>query len=103
MTDGVALSLQLHRRWSGAETRSIATLCVSLILVSCGGDGRGEIPPPPPPPPPPSYSVGFTVTGLVGSGLQLKNGADTLNVATNGEATFSIKLPTGSAYAVSVL
>jgi hypothetical protein len=60
-----------------------------------GGDGDDI--------PSPSYSVTVTVNGLVGSGLQLQNGADTLAVRADGAVTFATKLPRGARYSVTVL
>jgi len=53
--------------------RSIGSVTVlALLLVGCGGGGGGASSPPlPPPPPPATYTVGGTVSGLVGSGLTL--------------------------------
>jgi 6-phosphogluconolactonase len=55
-------------------------LFAALLLGACGGSGGGASSPPPPagassPPPPPAvsgYTVGGTVSGLVGSGLTLE-------------------------------
>ncbi len=49
------------------------------------------------------YSVGGTVSGLLGSGLELQNnGGDDLAIGANGPFTFTTKLANGAAYAVSV-
>ncbi len=51
-----------------------------------------------------TYTVGGTVSGLVGTGLKLQNnGGDTLPVTANGTFTFATPLDSGSAYAVSVM
>ncbi|MCC6594898.1 MAG: hypothetical protein IT477_00155 [Rhodanobacteraceae bacterium] len=51
-----------------------------------------------------SYTVGGSVTGLVGSGLvlSLNGGAQSLPVSANGSFTFPTALPDGSSYAVTV-
>ena len=50
-----------------------------------------------------TYTVGGTVTGLVGSGLALKlNGGANLPVSTNGAFSFPNALATGAAYTVTV-
>jgi 6-phosphogluconolactonase (cycloisomerase 2 family) len=50
-----------------------------------------------------TYTVGGTVSGLSGSGLQLRNnGGDTLSVAGNGSFTFATALGSGASYAVTV-
>ena len=50
-----------------------------------------------------TYTVGGTVSGLVGSGLVLRdNGGDDLAVSANGPFTFATGLGTGAPYSVSV-
>lgn len=50
-----------------------------------------------------TYSVGGTVSGLAGSGLQLQNNAaDTLNVSQNGTFSFATAILSGANYAISV-
>jgi 6-phosphogluconolactonase (cycloisomerase 2 family) len=49
-----------------------------------------------------NYSVGGTVSGLVGSGLALINGGVTLGVSANGTFAFSGKVASGSAYSITV-
>ena len=50
-----------------------------------------------------SHTVGGTVTGLVGSGLVLRNnGGNNLNIAGNGAFTFSAPVPSGAPYVVTV-
>jgi len=50
-----------------------------------------------------SFSVGGTVSGLVGSGLVLRNnGVDDLPIASNGSFTFATALASGSPFAVTV-
>jgi 6-phosphogluconolactonase len=53
--------------------RSIGSVTfLALFMVGCGGGGGdSSSAPPPPPPPPATYTVGGTVSGLVGSGLTL--------------------------------
>lgn len=49
------------------------------------------------------YTVGGTVSGLAGSGLQLQlNGGDNLSVTANGSFTFASAIADGSVYAVTV-
>jgi hypothetical protein len=51
----------------------------------------------------PFGSIGGTVSGLVGTGLVLKdNGGDDLQIATNGPYTFPAVVKTGNPYAVTV-
>lgn len=50
-----------------------------------------------------SFSVGGTVSGLKGSGLLLRNnGADDLEIASNGSFTFGTAVASGSAFEVTV-
>jgi large repetitive protein len=50
------------------------------------------------------FSVGGTVSGLTGTGLELQNnGADTLAIASNGSFTFPTSLADGASYNVSVV
>jgi hypothetical protein len=75
-----------------------------LALTACGGsDDGGDSPPAPPPPPPPAaVKVGGTVSGLSGALVLRDNGADDLNVASDGAFTFATSLGAGVAYNVSV-
>lgn len=67
---------------SGTATTSTVTLTVSCVL---------------------SYTVGGTVTGLVGTGLVLQdNGGDNLTIMNNGAFTFPTQVATGGPYAVTV-
>jgi len=59
----------------------------------------------PPPPPPPTYSVGGTVTGLTGSGLQLHDaaaGGDEL-ISANGSFAFDNLRDPGSGYDIRIV
>lgn len=50
-----------------------------------------------------SFSVGGTVSGLAGSGLVLRNnGADDLQIASNGSFTFATELASGGTFEVTV-
>jgi 6-phosphogluconolactonase len=49
-----------------------------------------------------TYSVGGSVSGLVGSGLVLVNNGTPLNVTANGTFAFSGKVASGAAYSVTV-
>jgi hypothetical protein len=53
--------------------------------------------------PTPTFTVGGTVSGLTGTGLELENmGADTLPVAADGPFTFATALGVGVSYVVTV-
>jgi hypothetical protein len=51
----------------------------------------------------PSFVIGGSVQGLVGAGLALKNGSETLAVAKDGTFAFASRVSSGAAYAVSVV
>jgi hypothetical protein len=69
---------------------------LTLIISACGGGGAT-------PAPPPTYSVGGTVTGLVGAGLELRlNGGAVLAVDAAGAFVFATGLSSGAAYSVTV-
>ena len=51
-----------------------------------------------------SFTVGGTVTGVVGTGLVLQNnGGDNLTVTANGAFTFATPVATGGPYSVTIL
>ncbi len=67
---------------SGTATTSTVTLNVSCVL---------------------SYTIGGTVTGLVGTGLVLQdNCGDNLAITANGAFTFATQVATGAPYSVTV-
>lgn len=51
---------------------------------------------------PPLFSLGGTVTGLVGSGLVLRNGGDLVAITADGPFAFPGAYPSGDAYDVTV-
>jgi hypothetical protein len=79
---------------------NVLALMVAGSLTACGGggdagDAGGQ------PPPPATYSVGGSLSGATGT-VTLANNGNALNVTANGSFTFSAKLTSGSAYAVTV-
>jgi N-acetylneuraminic acid mutarotase/RNase P/RNase MRP subunit p29 len=69
-------------------TGAIGAVNVTTVVVSCSDQ---------------SYTLGGTVTGLIGPGLVLANGADTVTVPTNATAfTLPTAVAFGSHYAVTV-
>lgn len=74
------------------------------VVASCGGGGGGGgNPTPAPPPPPTTFTVGGTITGLAGSGLELRNNStNPLAVATNGAFMFSGTVTRGTTYDVTI-
>lgn len=49
-----------------------------------------------------TYSISFRVSGLLGSGLQIENNGDVVDVSANQTYTFSKKIQAGSPYNVTV-
>ena len=71
------------------NTGTVGSSNVTSVVITCTASA--------------SYSIGGTVSGLTGTGLQLQdNGGNTLSVTANGSFTFSTKLPSGSTYDVTV-
>ena len=65
---------------------------VALLLTACGSDNK-----------PDSFTVGGTVSGLAGSGLELlNNGDDYLSVTKNGPFNFHTAVAPGTPYSVRV-
>jgi 6-phosphogluconolactonase (cycloisomerase 2 family) len=72
---------------------------VATILIGCGGGGGNSTSAPAPTP---TYTVGLTVSGLVGTGLAFRNnGGNDLTIPVNGTFTFSAPIASGSAYSVT--
>lgn len=71
-------------------------VAISLGLMACGSssnDNRQT----------PSFTIGGTVTGLLGSGLVLQNnGGDDLTIFANGPLSFQTSLLPGSNYTITV-
>src|SRR6185436_8729115 len=49
-----------------------------------------------------TYKVGGTVSGLLGTGLVVRNGSDSIAIGANGTFTFATPVPSGAPYAVVV-
>ena len=79
--------------------RSIGSVTFfALLMVGCGGGGASSAPPPPA-----TYTVGGTVSGLVGTGLVLRdNGGDDLPVAADGAIAFKTRITDGATYSITV-
>ena len=78
-----------------------------IALTACGGGGGAAAPAQSAAPTTTTttaaYTVGGTVTGLVGGGLTLSNnGGDNLEVDANGAFTFTKAIGAGDAYSVTV-
>src|SRR5688572_27924857 len=89
--------------WQGQQRARRAWCAWSLFSLGLAGCGKdGTEPPPPAPPPAQTFTVGGTVSGLVGSLTLINNGGDARTVEADGSFTFSTPLTAGAAYAVSV-
>lgn len=71
----------------GGEMGTIATNDVTSVSVNCANGRR---------------VIGGTVSGLVGTGLTLLNGGDTLVLTANGSFSFPTTVVEGGTYAVTV-
>jgi hypothetical protein len=61
---------------------------VSSVVVNCAAN---------------SYTVGGTISGLVGAAVLQDNGGDNLTLTSNGSFAFTTPLSTGAMYAVTIL
>jgi hypothetical protein len=72
-------------------TRSMLALACAATLVACGGKDDGNL------------LLGGNVVGLYKSGLQLKNGSATVDIAAGATAfSFATLIPSESSYDVSI-
>lgn len=80
-----------------AGSGTVADADVTSVAVSCVDTA-------PPPPPPQSYTVGGSISGLVGAGMVLQNnGGDSITVAAESTRfTFPAPVVSGGAYDVRV-
>lgn len=68
-----------------------------LGLQSCGGGSDSKTPPS-------QYTIGVTVSGLIGAGLEVKNNAvESLSISADGDYAFLTPLEDSSTYSVTVL
>ena len=80
-----------------ANAVGTASANVSNVTVACTTNTE------PPPPPPSTRAIGGSVTALTGAGLVLhNNGGNDLAVTANGSFAFSVRVPVGMPYAVTV-
>jgi hypothetical protein len=86
--------------------RCMGYLGLMILLAACsnGSGSLEEQAPPAASPAQGSFSIGGSVTGLVGRGLVLQNsGGGDLPIASDGSFNFAATVPTGAAYNVTVL
>jgi 6-phosphogluconolactonase len=93
VNDGAAYSVTVGTQPSPSQicsvangTGTVASANVTNINVTCVN----------------AYSLGGTVSGLVGTGLVLMNGGTALTVSANGTFAFANAIASGSAYAITV-
>ncbi len=75
--------------------RSVLLLAL-LFLPACGGGSGGTLPPT-------TYTIGGTISGLVGTIVLQNNGGDNLTRTINGSFSFTTALADAAAYSVTVL
>jgi 6-phosphogluconolactonase len=90
----LALSIEKKRELR-VFLRMLANIVISVglvaVLASCSTS------------PGYSYTIGGTVSGVVGSGMVLQNnGGDDLSISSNGSFSFKTSLISGTAYAITV-
>jgi 6-phosphogluconolactonase (cycloisomerase 2 family) len=79
-------------------------VAIAALLLGCGGGGGGGAAGGGGGGASPSYTIGGTVTGLSGAGLQLQNnGGDTLSLSANGNFSFPTAEKAGATYSVTIL
>ncbi len=76
-----------------------ALFLVSILLTACGGGGGTSTVIDQTS----SYSLGGTISGLIGSVVLQDNSGNNLTVSANGSLTFSTNVASGSTYNVTVL
>ena len=79
----------------------VAAMLLAAVAGCGGGDSSGGMSVAPPPAP--NRTVGGMVSGLGGMLVLRNNGADDLTVTASGAFTFAATVPSGGAYAVTVL
>jgi hypothetical protein len=78
-------------------TAKLGLVLTLIVFAGCGGSGgdggiTGSV----------LYTVGGTVSGLVGTVVLQDNGADNLSVSANGAFTFATGIADGASYIVTV-
>lgn len=84
-------------------TGLLFSLIAALVLAACGGGGGGTGGSGNGGGSTPTYSVGGTVSGLVGTLVLQNNSGDNLTLTSIGNFSFATKLSSGAAYSVSIL
>ncbi len=81
-------------------------MCTAMLVAACGGGGgNGGTSPAAAPVPPPAlitYTIGGTVSGMLGTGLVLTDGFDGITVNADGSFILPTALPSGISYSVTV-
>src|SRR5438093_6030264 len=84
-----------------------SVVCVAMLVAACGGGGGGGGTSPSAAAPVPSpalitYTIGGTVSGMLGTGLVLTDGFDGITVNADGSFILPTALPSGISYSVTV-
>ncbi len=83
-----------------------SVVCVAMLVAACGGGGGdGGTSPAAAPVPSPAlitYTIGGTVSGMLGTGLVLTDGFDNITVNADGSFILPTALPSGISYSVTV-
>src|SRR6266508_3708136 len=81
-------------------------MCTAMLVAACGGGGGGGgTSPSTAPVSPPAlitYTVGGTVSGMLGTGLVLTDGFDNITVNADGSFILPTAFPSGISYSVTV-
>ena len=85
----------LDKELRGLKMKSLKTVFLFMfigMLTACGGGGGSE-------PTVNDYTIGGTVSGLVGTGLVLQNnGGDDLTISSDGSFVFASAIADGASY-----
>jgi hypothetical protein len=89
-------NLSIYRNFT-LLTAKLGLALTLIVVAGCGGSGgdggiTGSV----------FYTIGGTVSGLVGTVVLQDNGADDLSVSANGAFTFATEIADGAAYHVTV-
>ena len=83
-----------------------SVVCAAMLVAACGGGGGDGGTSPSAAPVPPSalitYTIGGTVSGMLGTSLVLTDGFDNITVNADGSFILPTALPSGIPYSVTV-
>src|SRR5208283_5308522 len=91
VTGGVSAAIVRRAEWQMQMLKYLVILAAAAVLDSCSLNLLA-----------PKYTVGGTVTGVVGTGLVLQvNSGDNLGIVTQGSFTFGSSIAKGDTYTVT--